>query len=116
MMSGCGHLEKTIFNQGGQVVKNTLGDLNNYLFEQLDKLGDEDLTGDELDSEIRRSEAMAKVSEQIIRTGELQFKAMQHMDEYGYDRPKAIPEMLEVRPHQGGVSNEVAGGSCQMAA
>lgn len=45
---------------------------------------------------------MAKVSEQIIRTGELQFKAMQHMDEYGYDRPKAIPEMLEVRPHQGG--------------
>jgi len=60
-------------------VKNTLGDLNNYLFEQLDKLGDEDLTGDELDSEIRRSEAMAKVSEQIIRTGELQFKAMQHM-------------------------------------
>jgi hypothetical protein len=102
MMSGCGHLGKTIFNQGGQVVKNTLGDLNNYLFEQLDKLGDEDLTGDELDSEIRRSEAMAKVSEQIIRTGELQFKAMQHMDEYGYDRPKAIPEMLEVRPHQGG--------------
>lgn len=95
MMSGCGHLEKTIFNQGGQVVKNTLGDLNNYLFEQLDKLGDE------LDSEIRRSETMAKVSEQIIRTGELQFKAMQHMDEYGYDRPKAIPEMLEVRPHQG---------------
>lgn len=72
--------------------------------------------GDELDSEIRRSEAMAKVSEQIIRTGELQFKAMQHMDEYGYDRPKAIPEMLEVRPHQGGVSNEVARGSCQMAA
>lgn len=83
-------------------MKNTLGDLNNYLFEQLDKLGDEDLTGDELDSEIRRSEAMAKVSEQIIRTGELQFKAMQHMDEYGYDRPKAIPEMLGVRPHQGG--------------
>ena len=46
MMSGCGYLGKTIFNQGGQVVKNTLGDLNNYLFEQLDLLGDEDLTGD----------------------------------------------------------------------
>ena len=40
---------------------------------------------------------MAKVGEQIIKTGELQLKAMQHMDEYGYDRKKTVPEMLEVR-------------------
>lgn len=64
-------------------MKNTLGDLNNHLFAQLEKLSDDDLSGDELDTEIRRSEAMAKVSEQIIKTGELQFKAMQLMDEYG---------------------------------
>ena len=84
-------------------MKNTLGDLNNHLFAQLEKLSDDDLSGDELDTEIRRSEAMAKVSEQIIKTGELQFKAMQHMDEYGYDRPRAVPEMLEVHPRsQGG--------------
>ena len=60
-------------------MKNTLGDLNNHLFAQLEKLGDEDLKGDELEAEIRRSEAMAKVGEQIIKTGELQLKAMQHM-------------------------------------
>lgn len=42
-------------------MKNTLGDLNNHLFAQLEKLGDEDLKGDELEAEIRRSEAMAKV-------------------------------------------------------
>lgn len=86
-------------------MKNTLGDLNNHLFAQLEKLGDDDLTGEALDAEIRRSEAMAKVSEQIIRTGELQFKAMVHMDEYGYERQKAVPEMLEVR--SGGAVNEV---------
>ena len=63
----------------------------------LEKLGDEDLKGDELEAEIRRSEAMAKVGEQIIKTGELQLKAMQHMDEYGYERKKTVPEMLEVR-------------------
>lgn len=51
-------------------MKNTLGDLNNHLFAQLEKLSDDDLSGDELDTEIRRSEAMAKVSEQIIKTGE----------------------------------------------
>ena len=78
-------------------MKNTLGDLNNHLFAQLEKIGDEDLTGEELESEIKRTEAMAKISEKIIKTGELQFKAMVHMDEYGYDRKKVVPEMLEVK-------------------
>lgn len=78
-------------------MKNTLGDLNNHLFAQLEKIGDEDLTGEELESEIKRTEAMAKISEQIIKTGELQFKAMVHMDEYGYERKKLAPQMLEVK-------------------
>ena len=78
-------------------MKNTLGDLNNHLFAQLEKLGDEDLNGEQMDAEIRRAEAMAKIGEQIIKTGELQLKAMIHMDEYGYERAKAVPEMLEVR-------------------
>ena len=78
-------------------MKNTLGDLNNHLFAQLEKLNDDELTGEELESEIKRSEAMAKISDQIIKNGELQFKAMKHMDEYGYERAKAVPEMLEVR-------------------
>lgn len=79
------------------MTKNTLGDLNNHLFAQLEKLNDDDLTGEKLDTEIKRTESMVKVSEQIIRNGELQFKAMQHMDEYGYERQKLVPEMLEVR-------------------
>lgn len=78
-------------------MKNTLGDLNNHLFAQLEKLGDDDLVGEDLDKEIQRSEAMAKIADQIIKNGELQFKAMKHMDEYGYERQKAVPEMLEVR-------------------
>ena len=53
--------------------------------------------------------AVAKVGEQIIKTGELQLKAMMHMDEYGYDRKKAVPEMLEVRGG-GELSVEVATG------
>lgn len=96
-------------------MKNTLGDLNNHLFAQLEKLNDDELNGEQLDAEIRRTEAMAKISEQIIKNGELQFKAMQHMDEYGYERQKAVPEMLEVR---GGyeVDVEMAGGSNRLVA
>ena len=51
------------------MIKNTLGDLNNLLFVQLEKLRDDDLNGEEMDAEIRRAEAMAKVGEQIIKTG-----------------------------------------------
>lgn len=53
--------------------RNTLGDLNNHLFAQLEKMDDDELTGEQIDNEIRRTEAMAKISEQIIKNGELQF-------------------------------------------
>ena len=36
-------------------MKNTLTDLNNHLFAQLEKLGDDDLTGEELNTEIKIS-------------------------------------------------------------
>lgn len=90
-------------------MKNTLGDLNNHLFAQLEKLSDEELTGEQLDVEIKRTEAIAKISGQIISNGDLQFKAKEDMDEYGYERSKAVPEMLEVRGSE--VDVEVAAGS-----
>ncbi len=52
-------------------MKNTLGDLNNHLFAQLEKLGDDDLTGEELESELKRTDAICDISEQIIKNGEL---------------------------------------------
>ena len=78
-------------------MKNTLSDLNNHLFAQLEKISDEELTGEILEAEIKRSEAIVKIGEQIIHNGELQLKAMKHMDEYGYKRDKSVPDMLEVR-------------------
>lgn len=40
------------------------------------------------------------------QNGELQYKAMKHMDEYGYERQKAVPEMLEVHAGGGRTINE----------
>lgn len=74
-------------------MKNTLADLNNHLFEQLERLNDEDLDHDQLDKEIKRADAMTKVAAQIVQNAELAYKTMVHMDEY---RPGAVytPEML----------------------
>lgn len=77
--------------------KNTLSDLNNHLFEQLERLNDEDLDMEQIDKEIRRTEAMTKIAETIIHNGELAFKTMKHMDEYGYSNAENVPQMLEVR-------------------
>lgn len=77
-------------------MKNTLIDLNNHLFEQIERLNDEDLSEDQLDRELKRAEGMTKIAAQIIQNGELAYKTMRHMDEYGYglDRHRQVPAML----------------------
>lgn len=58
-------------------MKNTLADLNNYLFETLERLSDDEATKDraELDREIKRAGAVCDVAQQIISNGELAVKA-----------------------------------------
>lgn len=82
-------------------MKNTLNDLNNHLFAQLERLNDEDLDEDELEKELRRAEGVSKVAEQIIHNGELAYKTMVHMDNYRYDENRPEPEMLECREREG---------------
>lgn len=84
-------------------MKNTLTDLNNHLFEQLERLNDDELTEEQLDKELRRAEGMTKVASQIIQNAELAYKTMVHMAEYGYDHQdaqKVLPPMLEVKNGQ----------------
>lgn len=78
-------------------MKTTLNDLNNHLFEQLERLNDDDLSEEALDRELKRADGMAKVAAQIIQNGELSYKTMVHMDEYGYGEKRAVPHMLEAK-------------------
>ena len=63
--------------------KTTLNDLNEYLFQELDRLTNDDLSAEELDKEIKRSDALQKVAKTIIDNGTLALQAKKHLDEYG---------------------------------
>lgn len=84
-------------------MKNTLNDLNNYLFETLERLLDENLSEEEMQREITRSKAVTSVAETVIHNGELALKTMQHLNDMGYGTGKRndslvpIPKMLEVK-------------------
>lgn len=76
-------------------MKNTIADLNNHLFEQMERLNDESLTGERLEEELKRADGMSRIAGQIIQNGELAFKAMKHADEYGCGSGKReLPPML----------------------
>lgn len=80
-------------------MKNTLTDLNNHLFEQLERLNDDELSDEQLDRELRRADGITKLATQIIENGELVYKTMVHMDEWGYDSRarQSVPAMLELK-------------------
>ena len=73
-------------------MKNKLIDLNNHLFAQLERLNDEDLSGDALRDEIDRSKAISGVSKDIVANARLALDAEQMKHEYNLDR---APLMLE---------------------
>lgn len=80
-------------------MKNTLTDLNNYLFEALEKLTDDELSEEQMQKEITRTDAITSVAETIIHNGELSLKAMKYAEEYGVglEKGKKMPAMLETK-------------------
>ncbi|MDR2020658.1 MAG: hypothetical protein LBQ14_07850 [Treponema sp.] len=62
-------------------MKNKLSDLNNHLFEQLERLNDDELKGEALTAEIIRANGMCNVSAQIIAAGRLVLDASKAYDE-----------------------------------
>ena len=72
------------------MTKNKLGDLNNHLFEQLERLNDETISEEELKKEILRSKAMASIAQQLVNNTNLMFNAQKHYDEYGRKTPDVL--------------------------
>lgn len=71
---------------------NSLGDLNMYLFEQLERLNEEDILGETLDNEINRSTAVTKVAGAIIANARLVLEAEKLKDETAVNK---LPNILQ---------------------
>lgn len=75
-------------------MKNTLGDLNNHLFAEIERLSDEGLKGDDLKEEIERAKAVNDVASRIIANASLVLQAKKLADD-SMNADLKLPRMLE---------------------
>ena len=77
----------------GRMTKGTLMDLNDHLFAQLRRLGDERLSEDALKTEIERARAVTGVAQQVIASANAALRTVELKDRLaggGSDMPRLL--------------------------
>lgn len=64
-------------------MKNRLTDLNDHLFMQLERLSDEGLSDEQIEQEVKRTDAIVKVAGQIIDGASMQLSACKLVADHG---------------------------------
>ena len=75
------------------MTKNKLLDLNNHLFEALERINDESLEGEKLQEEIARAKTITQIGNTIISNASLALEAKKYKDEFGMGT--TLPLMIE---------------------
>ena len=76
------------------MTKNKLTDLNDHLFAELERLGDEELSGDELKEELGRAKGIAAISSQVIKNANTMLSAARFFDDHMNDDIKVAQHLL----------------------
>ena len=65
------------------MAKNKLSDLNNHLFSQIERLSNENLSRENLETEIERTKAITAVAGKVIDNAKLTLDAVKTAKEWG---------------------------------
>lgn len=76
-------------------MKNKLSDLNDHLFAQIERLGDEEMTDEQIEKEAKRADAIVAVADQIVKNADLQLKAATLLAGHGYH---FAPHLASIAP------------------
>ena len=78
-------------------MRNTLGSLNDYLFEQIENIQDltEESSNEEIEKTLRKASAVSKLAAQIISNGNLVLKAKELEVAMNGRNDTSFPKMLE---------------------
>lgn len=76
-------------------MKNSLGDLNNILFEAIERLNDDECMTPQLaEAERRRAKSIAELGKVIVMNASVQLEAIKTADDLGIGR-KELPDVLQ---------------------
>lgn len=76
------------------MTKNKLTDLNNHLFAQLERLGEDNLTTEDIEREMKRTESIVQLSEQIIDNAQVSLAAAKLIADKGIGNwEQMLPEL-----------------------
>lgn len=92
-------------------MQNTMSDLKNYLFEQIERVNDDELDDEGLEKAIKRSKAITESAKTIVEIHKTQLDALKYAtEELGLEvAPESARQMLIGMDAAGGGSAKVGG-------
>jgi hypothetical protein len=82
------------------MAKNKLSDLNNHLFEQMERLNDEELSPEQFGIEMKRAKAMGEIAVNIIEINKISMDALKLIAKGEIDAKDLPTEIDTVKPKQ----------------
>jgi hypothetical protein len=83
------------------MARNKLSDLNNHLFEQLERLNDQELSPENLDKEIKRAKSMGEIASNIIEVNKISLEAIKMIAKGDIDKRDIPNEFDTVKQIEG---------------
>lgn len=74
-------------------MKNTLSDLNNILFAQLERLADDDLSDEAIALEVQRTQSVVSIADRIVSTAQIQLSGARFLADHAGAR-SSLPATL----------------------